>query len=154
MPGKVVEFTLRPPRQASGRNASVGNGRSGTADCWRVEEKLSGRLETCHDERTEASMARFLHVCSCLSAPVLLIHGFSNDEAGQPKKKAKKSQGEVVELFNLADDPSEKTNLAAQHPERVRELRARLDAYAKEAVPPKSAPKKKDFQSPKVWGEP
>ena len=31
-----------------------------------------------------------------------------------------------VELFNLADDPHEKTNLAARHPARVAELRTLL----------------------------
>jgi hypothetical protein len=59
----------------------------------------------------------------------------------------------LVELFNLARDPSEKTNLAAAEPERVRELRARLADYARQAVAPKAAPKAKDFRAPKVWGE-
>ena len=35
----------------------------------------------------------------------------------------------------------------------VKELRARYDAYAKQAVPPRSRPKAAGFQSPKVWGE-
>jgi hypothetical protein len=35
----------------------------------------------------------------------------------------------------------------------VKELRARYDAYARQAVPPKSRPMPADFQSPKVWGE-
>ena len=61
--------------------------------------------------------------------------------------------GLQVELFNLAEDLSEKTNLAAEHPEKVKELRARLEAFAKQAVPPKSAPKAADFKTPKVWGE-
>jgi arylsulfatase A-like enzyme len=70
--------------------------------------------------------------------------------------KAKEEEAvkdEVIELFNLADDPSEKTNLAERQPERVRELRGRLDAYGRQAVPPKAAPKGKTFQAPKVWGE-
>lgn len=66
------------------------------------------------------------------------------------KAKAAKSQ---VELFNLADDLSEKMNLATQHPDKVAELKARLDAYAAEAVPPKSEAKPKGFVVPKVWGE-
>ncbi|MBM3844014.1 MAG: sulfatase [Verrucomicrobia bacterium] len=37
-----------------------------------------------------------------------------------------------VELFNLADDLSEKNDLAARHPERVKDLRARLDAWRRE----------------------
>jgi arylsulfatase A-like enzyme len=72
---------------------------------------------------------------------------------GKGKKKAKQADGDVVELFNLAADPSEKMNLAGNHPQRVRELRARLDAYARQAVPPKARPKAADFMSPKVWGE-
>jgi hypothetical protein len=41
-----------------------------------------------------------------------------------------------VELFNLAQDPSEKTNLATQHPQKVAELRQRIEALAGEAVEP------------------
>jgi arylsulfatase A-like enzyme len=32
----------------------------------------------------------------------------------------------AVELYNLKEDPSEKNNVAAQHPETVRELQARI----------------------------
>jgi arylsulfatase A-like enzyme len=60
---------------------------------------------------------------------------------------------ELVELFNLADDLSEKKNLAAARPDKVKELRAHYDALARQAVPPKSVPKAPGFQSPKVWGE-
>ena len=68
-------------------------------------------------------------------------------------KGAKKGNNILVELFNLREDPTERTNLAEQQPDRVRELRARLQAYAQQAVPPRSAPKRKDFVSPKIWGE-
>jgi arylsulfatase A-like enzyme len=77
----------------------------------------------------------------------------------QPENKAKKGKGkkaaaaDSLELFNMADDPNEKTNLAEQFPQRVAELQARLKAFAQTAVPPKSAPKAADFQTPKVWGE-
>jgi arylsulfatase A-like enzyme len=37
-----------------------------------------------------------------------------------------------VELFNLATDPGEKTDLAAQQPDRVKELRTRIEAWRKE----------------------
>ena len=59
----------------------------------------------------------------------------------------------TVELFNLAADPYEKNNLAAANPAKVKELRTRYDAFAREAVPPKVRPKPAGFQSPKVWGE-
>jgi len=62
-------------------------------------------------------------------------------------------KGKTAELFNLQDDPFEKRDLAAGHPETLKELRERLDAYARQAVPPKSAPREKGFVVPKVWGE-
>ena len=58
-----------------------------------------------------------------------------------------------VELFNIAEDPYEKHDLAPSLPEKVAELRARYDAFACQAVPPKSAPKASGFRSPRVWGE-
>lgn len=62
-----------------------------------------------------------------------------------------------VELFNLANDPYEKQNLAAQQSDKVadkvKELRARYETLAKQAIPPKAKPKPGDFKSPKVWGE-
>jgi arylsulfatase A-like enzyme len=89
----------------------------------------------------------------------LVLRGNANDDpADAPAAKGKKKQAastsdDDVELFNLADDLSETKNLAAQHPDKVRDLRARLDRYAKESVPPKSAPKAANFVTPKVWGE-
>src|SRR5262244_531496 len=41
-----------------------------------------------------------------------------------------------VELFNLAQDPSEQTNLANQHPQKVAELQQRIEALAGDAVEP------------------
>jgi hypothetical protein len=37
-----------------------------------------------------------------------------------------------VELFDLKADPGEQNNVAEQHPEVVRDLEARLQAYAKQ----------------------
>ncbi|HJZ56346.1 MAG TPA: arylsulfatase [Gemmataceae bacterium] len=82
----------------------------------------------------------------------LVLNGGSPDDPDGgpvPKKGAK----DGVELFDLKADPYEKTNLADKNPEKVTELRAKLDAYAKQAVPPKAKPKPKDFVTPKVWGE-
>jgi arylsulfatase A-like enzyme len=77
-----------------------------------------------------------------------------NGAMGVGDATAKANGGrETVELFNLAADPSESKNLAAERPEKVRELRARYDEYARQAVPPKSRPRSPDFRSPKVWGE-
>ena len=58
-----------------------------------------------------------------------------------------------VELFNLKDDPYERTNLAPREPRKVEELRKTLAGYAAQAVPPKSRPKPRGFVAPKVWGE-
>jgi arylsulfatase A-like enzyme len=86
----------------------------------------------------------------------LVINGFRNsaEEAkGQAPGKGETPARDSLELFNLASDPNEKNNLAAQNPAKVQELRARYDALAREAVPPKFRPRPEGFQSPKVWGE-
>jgi arylsulfatase A-like enzyme len=84
----------------------------------------------------------------------LVLNGNTRDDPdGKAEPKKGKKGPLLVELFNLANDPFEKTNLAEREPERVRELRGRLDAYARQAAPPKAAPKANDFKSPKVWGE-
>jgi arylsulfatase A-like enzyme/dienelactone hydrolase len=41
-----------------------------------------------------------------------------------------------VELYNLAEDIGESRNLAAAQPQRVEEMRTRLEAFLKDAVPP------------------
>lgn len=75
-----------------------------------------------------------------------LISGRAPDAAeedGAQKKKrpakgnAKSSgDGARVELYNLADDACERTNLAAKEPERVATMQAKLAALLKDAVPP------------------
>ena len=44
-------------------------------------------------------------------------------------------QGEKWELFDLAADPGEKTNVIEQHPEAVKELKSQLDAWWAEVTP-------------------
>ena len=73
-------------------------------------------------------------------------------EDGEPAPVADAETGRVL-LFNLAEDPNEKRDLAAKHPEKVAELRARYDALAAQAVPPRAAPKAPGFRSPRVWGQ-
>jgi arylsulfatase A-like enzyme len=51
-------------------------------------------------------------------------------------------EDDSVELFNLATDPSEKTDLAKQQPDRAQDLRARLDAWRKETDANMPRPKK------------
>jgi arylsulfatase A-like enzyme len=43
-------------------------------------------------------------------------------------------EDDSVELFNIATDLSEKNNLAAQYPDRVKQLRTRLEAWRKETA--------------------
>ncbi len=73
----------------------------------------------------------------------LVRNGSSDDaEESQDKKTREEKRAEQtrapdkVELFNLARDPSETTDLSAREPEKVKELGARLDVFTKEAVPP------------------
>ncbi len=69
-------------------------------------------------------------------------------------RKAAGNRPGKTELFNIADDPSEKNDLADKKPEKVRELMARLDAYAARAEPALldgSAVPPAGFEFPKVW---
>jgi arylsulfatase A-like enzyme len=59
----------------------------------------------------------------------------------------------AVELFNLRTDSRETTNLAKEHPEKVKELRERLAKFDQDALPPKATPEPKSFDVPAVWGE-
>jgi len=81
---------------------------------------------------------------------LVVKNGTDNPDGAAPKKKAGKAS---VELFDLKADPYEKTNLAGTNTEKLAELRAKLAAFAKQAIPSKNAPKAKGFVSPKVWGE-
>jgi hypothetical protein len=74
---------------------------------------------------------------------LLLNAGGANDEGGEQARAGKKARGkgkkraggEGVELYNLAADIGEKNNLAVEQPDKVKELRARLDQWMKSAVP-------------------
>ena len=82
--------------------------------------------------------------------------GEQDDESpasGKGEKAARKNQPSKVELFNLAQDLSEKQDLSTERPEKVKELRARYDALAKQAAKPGNQPKAPDYKAPKVWGE-
>jgi arylsulfatase A-like enzyme len=64
------------------------------------------------------------------------------------------ARGDLIELFNLALDPGETTNLAARYPEKVKELQGRLEIFQREAVEPKiSGVKPPGYIPPKIWGE-
>ena len=61
---------------------------------------------------------------------------------------------DTFELFNLADDPYEKTDLSEKNPQKLRQLKSRLNFYAERAAPANIPPNKmpKDFKIPKAWG--
>ena len=62
---------------------------------------------------------------------------------------------ETWELFNLADDPSEKTDLSREKPEIFDRLKKKLAALAAEAVEPNIPPNRAPagFVVPEVWGQ-
>jgi arylsulfatase A-like enzyme len=68
-------------------------------------------------------------------------------------QRIRKNRREAVELFNLRDDPYERTNLAEKETEKVRELRGKLEQLAAEAAPPMAKPMPRSFKAPAVWGE-
>jgi arylsulfatase A-like enzyme len=80
---------------------------------------------------------------------LVIHHGVSDSDDTETAPSAKKS----VELYNLANDPYEKTNLASTETDRTKSMRTKLDQYAAEAIAAKAKPKGKSFITPKVWGE-
>ena len=80
----------------------------------------------------------------------LIVRTAEDDADGGPKRKLR---GPPIELFDLATDPYETTNLAEKHPDKVAQLQTRLDEFARQASPPKSRPKSPNFVAPAVWGQ-
>jgi arylsulfatase A-like enzyme len=72
--------------------------------------------------------------------------------AGDWKLIVRQNGENAVELFDVRNDPNETKNLAGAQPEKVAELRAILEKYQAEAVPPKDKPRPANFQAPAVWG--
>jgi arylsulfatase A-like enzyme len=70
-------------------------------------------------------------------------------ERPKPTRKARST----VELFNLAKDPQEKTNLASKRPEKVRTLRWAYERLSAQATRPMAGPAPRGFKSPLVWGD-
>ncbi len=81
-----------------------------------------------------------------------LIH---NGRLGANYTDPKPSE-DTFELFNLAEDPYEKNDLSGKNPQKLEELKRRLEFYAAQAVKPNVAPNNMpdDFTVPKVWGHP
>lgn len=81
---------------------------------------------------------------------LVVKNGDDNPDAPAPAEPGDES----VELFNLRDDPYERVNLADRETAKRNALRATLDAFAKQAEPPKAKPRPKGFVVPKIWGQP
>ena len=62
---------------------------------------------------------------------------------------------ELWELFNLANDPTERKNLYTKQPEIAARLKKMLEDFRRKAVKPNIPPNRapKDFKAPAVWGE-
>ena len=82
----------------------------------------------------------------------LVLNG-GDDEIGGHRGWQDKHRRAIAELFNLADDPYEKQNLAGQAPGQTRGAARPLRRARAEAVPPKIRARAADFKVPKVWGE-
>ena len=74
-----------------------------------------------------------------------------NPDGVPPKKKTADKEG--VELFNLEDDPYEKTNLADKHPDKSRGAPRALRRASARGRRAEIRARAADFQVPKVWGE-
>lgn len=79
--------------------------------------------------------------------------GGGKKKGAKEKRSKKHIAGDELELFNLAEDPYEKNNLAETHPEKAQELLVRLAVFTKAAVTAQTSPKPAGFKSPEVWGE-
>lgn len=73
--------------------------------------------------------------------------GFDGEEVEESDKAQK------LELFDLKNDPYEKTDLHQKFPDKANELKTRWAEYQKQAKAPKTRPKPNGFKPPSVWGE-
>lgn len=81
----------------------------------------------------------------------LVINGAR--ERADRQRQVAPPPADVIELFDLEQDPYERTNLAGKRPDKVAELRLRYDALASQAAPPMISPAAPDSPAPRVWGE-
>jgi arylsulfatase A-like enzyme len=130
------------PQRAILLNATPANGAIRAGD-WKLiidDRAAAGDAAAAGDEKNEGAAAK---------------SASARRQARQQAVATAKGIGEdaTMKLYNLAQDPGESKDLAADQPEKVKELRAAYDQLAAQAIPPKAQPKPADFNAPAVWGE-
>ena len=83
----------------------------------------------------------------------LVVHA-ADTAIRHPNAAGAQQRYRSIELFQISTDRSERENLAAEHPDRVKRLLRLLEAYQQQAVPPKDGPRPLGFRVPEVWGPP
>ncbi|MES2438008.1 MAG: arylsulfatase [Verrucomicrobiota bacterium] len=83
----------------------------------------------------------------------LVVNGGARIAEDEGESKEGKPEKGRIELFNLAQDISEKNDISAANPEKVKQLHERYKVLAAQAIPPKSEAKPAGFKSPSVWGQ-
>ena len=83
------------------------------------------------------------------------ILGANPDDAPPAGMRAPKMQELQIELFRLDRDPGEKTDLSADHPDRVKAMLAKLKEFrahrSRGGVPPMTAPPPPGWEAPPEW---
>jgi arylsulfatase A-like enzyme len=101
-------------------------------DIWPV---LTGEAKSPHDALLLCGTRRNVTAIR-MGDWKLLLHPNRKDAEESGVEEAVSAK---VELYNLANDLGEKHDLSKSNPEKAKELRARLDAWMQEAVPPGDA---------------
>ena len=78
-----------------------------------------------------------------------LIKGQSDHDAEEEKNPQSKPSNDPSGLYNLATDIGEKNNLAAQNPEKLQEMKTRMEKLLKDAVPSGESKGNKTSRVPK-----
>lgn len=84
-----------------------------------------------------ASLVPVLRGESMEERPLFWHYPHYGNQGGEPSSVIRRGDWKLIhywtdqrrELYNLSDDPGERTDLAARHPEKVAELGAELEAY-------------------------
>ncbi|WP_017445529.1 sulfatase family protein [Gayadomonas joobiniege] len=100
-------------------------------DSYDFSKPLLGKLVTQNYKRPAMIHHSFSGHFAIRVGDWKLIEGLGSGGFSKPKKLDVKPGQSPYQLYNLADDPSEQINLAAQRPEKVTELLAELNRIRK-----------------------